>query len=117
MNPNVIIKIIVKKEVGELIIILISILRPKIIPYSDIKIRANPPAPYSTLNPETNSDSPSEKSNGVRFVSANKVKNSIIINSGMFKKITGIHNFLRNLLIDVLKREKMLIKNKLKHTS
>lgn len=35
-----------------------------------MKIRANPSLPYSTLNPETNSDSPSAKSKGVRFVSA-----------------------------------------------
>jgi len=37
------------------------------------KINANPPAEYSTLNPETNSDSPSAKSNGVRLVSAKQV--------------------------------------------
>ena len=40
-----------------------------IIPYSARKIIANPLLLYSTLNPETNSDSPSEKSNGVRLVS------------------------------------------------
>ena len=44
-------------------IILIKI----ILAYSAIKIRANPTLPYSILNPETNSDSPSEKSKGVRF--------------------------------------------------
>ena len=38
--------------------------------YSAIKIKANPPAPYSILNPETSSLSPSAKSKGVRFVSA-----------------------------------------------
>lgn len=31
---------------------------------------ANPAAPYSILNPETISDSPSAKSKGARFVSA-----------------------------------------------
>jgi len=41
-----------------------------ILPYSAIKINANPIPPYSTLNPETSSDSPSEKSKGVRLVSA-----------------------------------------------
>lgn len=45
----------------------------KILPYSAIKINANPPALYSILNPETNSDSPSAKSKGVRLVSANPV--------------------------------------------
>lgn len=44
----------------------------KILAYSAMKIRANPNLPYSTLKPETSSDSPSEKSKGVRFVSANK---------------------------------------------
>lgn len=38
--------------------------------YSAMKNSANGPAAYSTLNPETNSDSPSVKSNGARFVSA-----------------------------------------------
>jgi len=42
----------------------------KILAYSAIKIRANPPLLYSVLNPETSSDSPSAKSKGVRFVSA-----------------------------------------------
>ena len=42
----------------------------KILQYSAKNIKANPPPPYSTLKPETNSDSPSEKSNGVRLVSA-----------------------------------------------
>jgi hypothetical protein len=35
-----------------------------------IKANAPPPLPYSTLNPETSSDSPSAKSKGVRVVSA-----------------------------------------------
>lgn len=41
-----------------------------ILEYSAKNNKANPPLEYSILNPETNSDSPSEKSNGVRFVSA-----------------------------------------------
>jgi len=49
----------------------------KILAYSAIKINANMPALYSTLNPETNSDSPSAKSNGVRLVSARFVINHI----------------------------------------
>jgi len=47
-----------------------SILITRILAYSAIKIRANPPALYSTLNPETSSDSPSAKSKGARLVSA-----------------------------------------------
>jgi hypothetical protein len=34
---------------------------------------AKPPPPYSILNPETNSDAPSAKSKGVRFVSATQL--------------------------------------------
>ena len=41
-----------------------------IIPYSARKISANLPLIYSVLNPDTNSDSPSAKSKGVRFNSA-----------------------------------------------
>ena len=41
-----------------------------ILTYSAKKINANLTPLYSTLNPETNSDSPSEKSNGDRLVSA-----------------------------------------------
>jgi len=40
-----------------------------------MKIRANPPLLYSVLNPDTNSDSPSAKSNGVRLVSAKQEAN------------------------------------------
>ena len=45
----------------------------KILAYSAKKIKANPAAPYSILNPDTNSDSPSAKSKGARFVSATQV--------------------------------------------
>lgn len=38
--------------------------------YSARKKRAKGPAEYSTLKPETSSDSPSVRSNGERFVSA-----------------------------------------------
>lgn len=48
--------------------------------YSDKKINEKLKELYSVLNPETNSDSPSEKSNGERLVSAstqaNKIKNN-----------------------------------------
>lgn len=45
-------------------------LRNRIIPYSLMKIKAKRPPPYSMLNPETISDSPSAVSNGVRLASA-----------------------------------------------
>lgn len=43
------------------------------IPYSVTKIIENRPPPYSTLKPETSSDSPSEKSKGDRFDSLNLI--------------------------------------------
>lgn len=43
-------------------------------------MRANPPLLYSVLNPETNSDSPSAKSKGVRLVSAKQEANQINLN-------------------------------------
>ncbi len=46
--------------------------------YSARKNRANGPAAYSTLKPETNSDSPSVRSNGARFVSARVEINHIM---------------------------------------
>lgn len=46
--------------------------------YSDKKIIANHPPIYSTLNPDTNSDSPSAKSKGLRLVSAKQVVIHII---------------------------------------
>lgn len=55
----------------------VSSLINKILVYSAIKISANLPALYSMLNPETSSDSPSAKSNGVRLVSARVVANHI----------------------------------------
>ena len=42
----------------------------KIFEYSARKNSANGPPAYSTLNPETSSDSPSVRSKGARFVSA-----------------------------------------------
>lgn len=45
--------------------------------YSARKIKAKPAEPYSILNPDTNSDSPSAKSKGARLVSATQVTNQI----------------------------------------
>lgn len=54
--------------------------------YSAKKNRAKGPAAYSTLNPETSSDSPSVRSKGARFVSAS-VEMYHIIASGQVEKI------------------------------
>jgi hypothetical protein len=61
----------------------------KIFMYSAIKIKANEAPLYSILNPDTSSDSPSAKSNGVRLVSA-KLVISHIMNRGVIKTIS--HN-------------------------
>ena len=47
------------------------------LPYSAINNTANKPPLYSILKPETNSDSLSEKSKGVRFTSAKIVTTHI----------------------------------------
>lgn len=67
--------------------------------YSAIKISANSPALYSTLNPETSSDSPSAKSKGVRFVSAKFVINHII-NRGVIINIIHEYGFIELKSID-----------------
>lgn len=68
----------------------------KMLAYSAIKIRANIPPLYSTLNPDTSSDSPSAKSNGVRFVSARLVMNQKM---NMMDIIMAGHD---NMLIDMI---------------
>lgn len=42
--------------------------------YSPIKMKENKPPAYSVLKPDTNSDSPSEKSKGERLDSAKQEK-------------------------------------------
>lgn len=54
--------------------------------YSARKNRAKGPAAYSTLNPETSSDSPSVRSKGARLVSAS-VETYHIMASGQQEKI------------------------------
>lgn len=49
---------------------MVSVFISMMFAYSARKNRANGPAAYSTLNPDTSSDSPSVRSNGARFVSA-----------------------------------------------
>jgi len=56
------------------------------IKFSPKKINENSNPPNSTLNPETNSDSHSDRSKGVRFLSIKKL--IIIIKRRGVKKIT-----------------------------
>jgi len=67
MNIKKIFIFIKKKEV--------NIHKKRIEEYSLIKIKEKKPLPYSVLNPETNSDSPSEKSKGERLDSAKQTIN------------------------------------------
>lgn len=50
----------------------------RMLEYSARKNSANGPPAYSTLNPDTSSDSPSVRSNGARFVSARVEMNHIV---------------------------------------
>jgi hypothetical protein len=61
--------------------------------YSARKNRANGPPAYSTLKPETSSDSPSVKSNGARLVSARVEMNHIIVR-GHEGKISHIYSWV-----------------------
>jgi len=70
-------------------------LKKKILAYSAIKINANPNLPYSILKPETNSDSPSAKSKGVRLVSAKHEINQIPT------KGKNINNFVHSVLLTI----------------
>lgn len=58
------------KLIGERKKTQVTTLKIKTFEYSAIKIRANNPPPYSTLNPDTSSASPSGRSKGARLVSA-----------------------------------------------
>lgn len=64
----------------------VSVFISIILAYSAKKKRANGPAAYSTLKPETSSDSPSVRSNGARLVSAN-VETYHIMASGQQEKM------------------------------
>lgn len=65
--------------------------------YSAIKISANVPDLNSVLKPETNSDSPSAKSNGVRLVSARHVIIHVV-KRGHKQKVNWIDPTSKNLL-------------------
>lgn len=66
--------------------IVVSVFISIMLAYSAKKNRANGPAAYSTLNPETSSDSPSVRSNGARFVSARVEMNHIMARGQEEKK-------------------------------
>lgn len=72
----------------------------RILAYSATNKMAKPPLLYSTLKPDTSSDSPSAKSKGARFVSA-RIVISHITKKGKVKKIN------QTLFWEVPKKEKL----------
>lgn len=69
--------------------------------YSARKKRAKGPPAYSTLNPDTNSDSPSVRSKGARLVSAN-----VEINHIMAKGHEGINSQICSWVVIIVGRVK-----------
>ena len=87
-------------------------------PYSAKKKRAKPILAYSTLKPETNSDSASGRSNGALFVSA-KIDTKNIKNKGKkgIKKNTKCWNKMISIKFNELTQIKIEIKIKPIETS
>jgi hypothetical protein len=70
--------------------------------YSAMKNKVNGPVAYSTLNPDTSSDSPSVRPNGAQFVSANVEINHIIASGhvGMMSQICSYVVISENMVND-----------------
>jgi len=92
-------------------ITLVNKLITRMLAYSAMKIKANSPALYSTLNPETSSDSPSAKSNGVRFVSAKLVINQIVANGININRIQEYRCIFVKSMVDKIIRDLRRIKD------
>lgn len=84
-------------------ITLVNKLITKILAYSAIKINANKPLLYSTLNPDTSSDSPSAKSNGVRLVSARFVINHSTINGiNIIETHESVYILVKSMVVNMI---------------
>ena len=60
-----------------------------------MKIKANKPEPYSILKPDTNSDSPPEKSDGVQLASAiQEITHSREMNGITKRRERNLENFI-----------------------
>ena len=69
--------------------------KKKFPPYSAMKIKANKPEPYSILKPDTNSDSPPEKSDGVQLASAiQEITHSREMNGITKRRERNLENFI-----------------------
>ena len=87
------------RALGEMNIQLNKVDMKKMLAYSAIKIIANPTEPYSILKPDTNSDSPSAKSKGVRFVSATQLINQITTKGVKIRNLNVKEFNLKKLII------------------
>lgn len=85
--------------------------------YSAMKIRANLPPLNSVLNPETSSDSPSAKSNGVRLVSARVEINHMKAMVGRRMRVGSVVEETRWERSNVRGRKRAVIRSKLILTS
>lgn len=92
-------------------ITLVNRLIIKIFAYSAMKIKAKRPALYSTLNPDTSSDSPSAKSNGVRLVSAKLVMNHTTAKGVNINRIQEYENILVKSIVDKIIKDLRRIKD------
>lgn len=80
--------------------VMVSVFINIMLAYSARKNRANGPAAYSTLKPETSSDSPSVRSKGARLVSA-RVEMYHIIVRGHEEKIRYIGSWVMDRVLRV----------------
>lgn len=90
-----------------------SVFMSKMLAYSARKNRANGPPAYSTLKPETNSDSPSVRSNGARFVSA-RVEMYHIAARGQAGKINQVLSWATEKVWSVKPPVKIIAFNRIK---
>lgn len=85
----------------------------KMLAYSAKKKRAKGPPAYSTLKPETNSDSPSVRSKGARFVSAS-VEIYHIAAKGQAGTRSHMASWVTLNICSVYPPEKIIMDNKIK---
>lgn len=90
-----------------------SVFMRRILAYSAKKNKAKGPPAYSTLKPETNSDSPSVRSNGARLVSA-KVEIYHIAASGHAGKTSQTASWVMLKVCRVKPPEKMMAHSKIR---
>lgn len=93
--------------------IMVIIIKIIILIYSARKMKANQPPIYSVLNPDTNSDSPSAKSKGLRLVSAKQVIiqniNNRILPQAKYINICDLDTSMKEYEYDIIEINKMIM--------